>query len=302
MYFTIFTPTYNRAYILKQAYESLKNQDFKDFQWLILDDGSMDDTEQLIQQWQSIGDIRITYVKQSNQGRFAAYNHAKLYFEGELVVALDSDDYLLPNALSKIYDLWTNCPEKNSLSGIVAYIENENHVIIGNEFPKGIFKERVYVLYDKYNLKGDKFQIYRVDLAKKYDYPIYKDEKFTGDNIVFNYINDEFPMLVFNEKLCHREYIDDGLTKNLYNHHAKSPNGMADYYFNLISREKYNKLNILKHCIGYVCFSKFALRKSIIRKSPKKIMTVIAYFPGLMLLYVRYKNEFNTYKKSIHNM
>lgn len=286
MKITVFTPTYNRAYILPRTYESIKRQYYSDLEWVVMDDGSSDNTKALIEQWQQEGIVTIRYYQQKNQGRFAAYNNVKKHFKGELVAFLDSDDYFLDGCIQKIADTWNSVSNQSELSGIICYIETTDGKLVGTEFPEHLKSERIYTLYDKYKMKGDKFLVFRNDLIQKYEYPLFTGEKFSGDSILFNRINDECPMLLLREKLYFREYLDDGLTKNMLRHHVNSKNGMREHYKDALVHEKYNQLSILKHCIGFVAFSKLSEKSfsQIMKETPKKIRTFFMYPAGLMYM------------------
>ena len=279
----VFTPTYNRAYCLENVYNSIINQSYKDVTWVLIDDGSSDNTQDLVKRFISEGKIEIRYYFQENKGRFAAFNTAKQFFQRELIVFVDSDDYLLQGGLEKIYRCWDKIgTRQKEYSGIIAYFETQDGKMIGTEFPNDIEAERIYRLYDRYSIKGDKFLAFRNDLIQKYSYPVYVGEKFCGDELVFNWINDECPMWILREKIAHRDYLSDGLTNNRLRHHLLSPNGMADHYNGLIRVEKNNKKNIIKHCIGYIAYCVVAGRSFIktIKQSNRKLLTVILVFPG----------------------
>ncbi len=289
-FITVFTPTYNRKELLKNAYESLISQSERDFEWVIMDDGSEDGTSKMVKEWSDKSDISIIYHYQKNQGRFAAFNHAKKYFGGELVVLLDSDNMFLPGALFELKKVWKNLgTEAKKYSGIISYMESEGN-IVGSKFPHKIKAERIYVLYDKYKLKGDKALAFRNDVLQQYRYPIYKGERFGGDAILFNKINDQLPMYILRKCTIDRGFPEDSITNDLLRHHLASPNGMREHYKDTLEHECVNQWNILKHCIGYVAFSKLTGRRinEIIRKSPKAIRT-FCYYPFGLILYYKLK-------------
>lgn len=286
MKITIFTPTYNRAYILNRTYESIISQKTDNLEWVIIDDGSIDNTEALVSEWIDENQIRIKYMRQENQGRYAAFNNGKQLFEGELIIFLDSDDYLLPGAISKIETVM-ELKEYESCSGIIAYLEGKDKKIIGSTFPKDVEREKIYVLYDKYHMTGDKFISLKNEYIQRYNYPYYKGEKFTGDSIVFNKINDEKPMLLVRESFEHREYINDGLTNNRNSYHFSAPNGMADHYYDAIEHEHVNKVNRLKHTLGYIAYAKFSGRPTseVVRCLKLQKISLLLYPLGLGYFY-----------------
>ena len=291
---TVFTPTYNRAYILDNAYKSLISQQYKNFKWIIVDDGSTDETKAMVKKWINEDLIDKKYVYQSNQGRFAAFNNAKIYFDGDLVITLDSDDYLKNEALINIVRFWERIDDKDKISGIIAYFEGSDGIVIGSDFPRDLSIEKSYVLYDKFKMIGDKFMIYRNDLIQKVNYKIYKNERFGGDAIIFNEINDIYPMIIYREKLCHREYQTDSITNNLIKHHYNSPKGMRDHYLDALYHEKYNKWNIIKHTVGYIAFSKIAndkFREIYVKANRKKLLTTLIIPGYLYASYLKFKNK-----------
>lgn len=291
--FDVFTPTYNRAYCLGNVYKSLVNQEFRDFMWIIVDDGSTDETRELVSQWINEEKINIIYHYQINQGRFAAFNVAKKFFKHELIATVDSDDWLLSDGLEKIWRCWEALGErKKEFAGVLAHFETKARNLLGTEFPGGIEAEKIYTLYDKYGVKGDKFIVCRNDLIQKYNYPLYRGEKFGGDSLVYNWINDEHPSCLLRSCVAHREYMPDSITNSLLKHHLCSPNGMTDHYNELIRVEKYNKKNILKHAIGYLAYGLISGRGflRILRESNRKNLTNMLLLPGLLYaVYLRRK-------------
>lgn len=103
---SVFTPIYNRKNDLKVLYQSLLNQTYKDFEWVLMDDGSTDGTDYMVKDWIDDGKIHIKYRYQKNQGRFAAFNHAQPYFEGEIMCIVDSDDRILEDGLMNLHRTW----------------------------------------------------------------------------------------------------------------------------------------------------------------------------------------------------
>lgn len=119
--------------------------------------------------------VKIKYYYQVNQGRFAAYNNAIPYFGGELVLLVDSDNKLLDNSLRELEKCWERLSYKrDEVSGIIAYMVNEKGRRVGNKFPDNIENEKIYLLYDKYKLSGDKFLAFKNELVKKYKYPVFE--------------------------------------------------------------------------------------------------------------------------------
>ncbi|MCR4746438.1 MAG: glycosyltransferase family 2 protein [Lachnospiraceae bacterium] len=287
MLFTIFTPTYNRKDELHNVYQSIVKQGSTDLEWVIMDDGSNDGTKEIVEDWMQEDKIRIKYYSQPNQGRFAAYNNAIQYFDGDLVLLLDSDNVLLDGALQNLSEAWGEY-DTSTVSGIISYMVDADGKIYGTGFPEGIETERIYTLYDKYGISGDKTLAFRRDLVVKYRYPTFENEKFGGDAYVFNKMNDELPMLLLRKKIIGHGVGEDSITNNLLNYHLKSPNGMREHYRDTLEHEKYNKKNMIKHAIGYVAYSIMTGRGigRTIASSPKKVLTTLMY-PAGVLFYLR---------------
>lgn len=284
MYFTIFTPTYNRAYILERAYESLLAQTCKDFLWLIIDDGSQDNTEELVSQWIEEGKIAIKYVKQENMGRFGAYNTATKFFTGELFSFLDSDDAYMPNMLEEIKKEWEKRDKnlKVPIIGIIFYMQYPNGEIIGNQLPN-IYSERLYVLKDRYGLKGDKAQVYDRKVIQQYKYPIFPGEKYIGDSLIMNRANEKGQMLVFPQALYIREYLPDSLSSNRLKVRCASPKGTAYYYKETMKYYNYNFVKKTVYAMKYIAFSIIGKTKIFDDiHGIQKLLVVIMYIPGIL--------------------
>jgi glycosyltransferase involved in cell wall biosynthesis len=162
---TIFTPTYNRAYILPQVYQSLLRQTNTDFLWLIIDDGSLDNTAKLVKQWQTANKIEIKYIYQENQGMHGAHNTAYENINTELNVCIDSDDFMTDDAVDKILIFW-KINQSKDVAGFIALDADKNGKLIGTKIPEGIKKTTLSALYHKHNVKGDKKLVLRTEVVK----------------------------------------------------------------------------------------------------------------------------------------
>lgn len=156
--FTVFIPTYNRSYILERALSSLKSQTFKDFEVLIIDDGSMDNTRELVSAWQQSSDFPIRYYWQENQGKHAAHNYAVKLSKGFLFVTLDSDDMLTPNALEILKTTWDSIPEKEreAFAGVEGLCAELDGKVAGNFFPADVSDANYLEMHKLNRLRGDK--------------------------------------------------------------------------------------------------------------------------------------------------
>jgi len=211
---TIFTPTYNRAYILEKAYRSLQCQSDKRFEWIIVDDGSNDNTKNLVQKWQDENNtFKIEYYFQENSGKHIAINNGIEFAKGKLFLILDSDDYLRNDAVEFIIKQTTNIKEKLNYGGIVANRVYSNGNIIGTTFD-GDYKDLTFFEREKNGITGDKAEVFFTDILRQYKFPKFANEKFCTEALVWNRIaKDGWLFRFFNENIYYTEYLNDGLTK-----------------------------------------------------------------------------------------
>ena len=213
MKITVFTPTYNRAYILGNLYRSLQRQSFRDFEWLIIDDGSSDNTEELAVQWQNEGnDFPIRYNKVPNGGKCRAINRALSLAEGKLFLVIDSDDILTPDALEKIDQWERKLPIGEKYCGV-----SGNLGLSSEETPNHIFPEDHLdgTLFDRYGAAdGERAFAFYTEVHRHYLYPTFIDETFMTEAVTYNRMaHDGYKMRFYNDIVCIYEYRDDGLTR-----------------------------------------------------------------------------------------
>ncbi len=292
---TVFTPTYNRAYCLHKCYESLLQQSNQDFVWLIIDDGSSDNTEALVKSWIDENTIDIQYHYQENQGMHGGHNAAYRLIETTLNVCIDSDDCMGENAIQKILDAWEIIKDKPEFAGIVGLDADTKGNIIGTKIPQHITETTLYDLYHTHKVQGDKKLVYRTEVVKKYPaYPIFEGERFVPLGYLYQLIDQEYTLLPVNEVFCEVEYMPDGSSMNILKQYRRHPNGFAFSRKSRMQQAK-NFKDRFKNAIHYVSGAIFLKNGAFIKESPKKFITVIAIPFGILLnLYIRFKtkNEF----------
>lgn len=270
---TVFTPTYNRAYVLPSLYESLKQQTFNDFEWLIVDDGSVDNTEELVAKWAKEGmGFPIRYIKKENGGKHSAVNVGLDCADGEIFFTMDSDDTLTPDALRKINGWFEEIKDYPDIKGIVAN-RGDSPATTVNKFFASQFMDAVFFDMKTYRengelvLDGERAIAFYTDFHREYKYPIFQDENFMTEAVVYNRMaHDGYKMRFYNDIIWIYEYLDDGLTKAGSEIFIKNPQGHG-----LCLREKaeflnYSIKNKMKmwytfYCDHSFCDEKYRLKK-----------------------------------------
>lgn len=209
MLFTVFTPTFNRAHTLQRVYDSLCRQSLQDFEWLIIDDGSSDNTDRLVRSWISDTDFPIRYVKQENSGKHVATNKAVKLAEGILFLIADSDDAFPPDALQIFHESWISIPEENRpyFTGVTGLCANENGQIIGDLYPISPFDSTPADSFFKYGIQGEKWGFHRTDVIRKFPFPEPLGFKFVSEGITWNAIGREYKTRYINKIV--RYYFQD---------------------------------------------------------------------------------------------
>lgn len=288
---TIFTPAYNRAYTLHLGYEALKRQTCKDFVWLIVDDGSTDNTRELVQSWMNQDNgFEIRYVYQENQGMHGAHNTAYRLIDTELNTCIDSDDYVPDDAVEKILRFW-KADGSDEVAGIIGLDSDFEGNIIGTSFPEGMVRTTLGGFYAHCG-KGDKKLVYRTEVIKKYpEYPIFEGEKYVSLGYKYQLIDQDYELLTLNEVLVKVEYRPDGSSMNMYRQYIRNPKGFAFIRKTSMQLAPTFKRRFME-AIHYVAESIIAKNYDFIAETPKKIMTIFAIPLGVGLYYyIRWKTR-----------
>lgn len=285
---TIFTPAYNRAHTIGRTYESLCRQTCSDFEWLIVDDGSTDNTKDLVQSWIRENKIPIRYIYQKNQGMHGAHNTAYHNITTELNTCIDSDDYMPDNAVEQIIKLWKERGGRQ-YAGIIGLDQDVQRNIIGSKFP-GNLKTITLTGFYASGGSGDKKLVYRTDVINSYpDYPLFDGEKYVGLNYKYMLIDQDYTLLTLNEPLVTVDYQPDGSSFGMYRQYWNNPKGFAFLRKTEMTLTKSWKRRFMC-CIHYVSSSIRSKNRKFIQESPKKIETVLAIPFGILLyVYLYYK-------------
>lgn len=280
-WFTVFTATYNRAHTLRRVYESLLSQTMQDFEWLIVDDGSTDDTEALVQEMMGDGSLLIRYIKKSNGGVHTAHNAAIKNASGKLFLRLDSDDACVPHALATLLEKWLEIPEnlRDSYSGASCLCMQPSGELVGDTYPADEWDSDYAVLG---SLHGEKWGFHRVDVLREHPFPEFANERFCPEGLVWARLHDKYKTRCFNIPL--RIYFDsnDSISGSMTRMRYQASQGVALYY-----REQMNRFGIFqafRHAINYVRFSPANGGVIEALKSASRLWLVVAALPfGLVL-------------------
>ncbi len=255
--FTVFTPTYNRAQTIHRVYDSLRAQTLRDFEWLVVDDGSTDATFDLIANWARTATFSIRYLKQQHSGKHIAHNLALREAQGQLFVPLDSDDGCVSQALERLAHHWNEIPaaQRPLYSGIVSLCCNQFGTLVGDRFPADIFdgdlREMIYV----HRVRGEKWFIAPTDVLRRHPFPGIRDTQFIPELRVWVEIAKIYKMRFVNEVL-RIYYVDDeatGIVLSKRKSISENAPGRLHYYVWLLNNDLsfffYSPLPFLKAAI-----------------------------------------------------
>lgn len=255
MTFTIFTPTYNRAHLLPRLYNSLCRQSFRDFEWICVDDGSTDNTqevmEKLMEENVSLANtFPIRYYKKKNGGKHTAINKGIQVAKGELFFIADSDDLLPPNALKSVFDIWESIKDDSSFGGVCGFDKIVGRdEIIGSGFPNKV-KLATYTLPDKTTIQyidgtnisirfglgitGDMKEVFRTSVLREFPFPEIDREKFCPEVLVWNRIATKYKLRYINQAIYIADYQKNGITFGITKARMNSPVATTTTYREMV--------------------------------------------------------------------
>lgn len=294
MFLTILTPTYNRGVLIKNLYNSLLRQKNHKFQWLIIDDGSSDNTKEVIENFDNYN-FRIDYYYKDNGGKHTALNYSHQYIEGDWIFVVDSDDILTENAIDLVYEYIGKYANRKDI-GAFAFLKSDyTGKILAPQLYKNDYISNVIDYRINSNVKGDQAEVYRTKIFKRFKFPVFEGEKFLGEDYL--HINAAYisNTVYINKVIYLCEYMDGGLTKSGRQMRIQNPLGgmvHGSLYFSKRFKLKYR----VKGMMLYICYGLFAKKniKELYRdiKYTKLFITVI---PLGILLYCAWKIKYLNY-------
>lgn len=289
MKLSILTATYNRANLLERLYASIVNNIFNelDVEWLIMDDGSTDNTQEVVSNFENMKHLSVQYYKQENQGKMQAINNLMEYVTGELVMECDSDDYFLESALKKIYTKSEILFKDNDLYGLI-FLKNETKTnLSGNKFTKENVKTTMFDMYFKDGILGEKVIVFRTDIRKKYKHELEGTEKFVTEARMYHKMDLDYRVKCYNEVIVEGMYLKDGYTSNINKTFFECPNGYFKYFEEILGRDfknvKINKtIYAIKHYILFSYITKQNIDLKKVKNNSNKLIIILLYFPGVI--------------------
>lgn len=258
--FTIFIPTYNRAGLLPRAFASIEAQSFRDFEVVVVDDGSTDETESLVADWKQRVDFPVVYFKQANQGKYAAHNAGVDLARGRFFFLLDSDDRLLPDTLERIRFHWEAIPESGrprfaGVEGLVESMDGERS--LSKPYPRSPLDASYLDVRYRLGIGGDKKQAVLTEILRRFPYPVFPGEKHVRDSITWKRMAHEYLLRCVNESFQQVEYQPDGLTSNRFAARMSSPQGFQLFYLEDVTlhRRWLSRRQLRRSMIDFIRFS-----------------------------------------------
>lgn len=279
---SILTPTYNRKNTLSKLYDSLVKQTSKNFEWVIVDDGSTDATDELIQSFILEKKIAIKFFYKKNGGKHTAINYGVNKIKGDAVLIVDSDDYLLPYAIEYIVEYKKKYFANKKIGALSFLRVNSNYQTIGKIY-KGneIISNNIDFRYNK-GFLGDMAEVYKTSILKQYPFPVFENENYLSEAIIWNKIALNYDTVYINDGIYVTEYLKDGLTFNSLLLRYKNPIGAAANA-NLFLNKKFKNIIRMKNAILYNCFSLLAKNKKMLKEGNSKLLIILFFLPGLLL-------------------
>ena len=263
---TVFTPLYNRAPLLEDLYKSLLKQNYHSFEWLIVDDGSTDNAEQIIRTFiaDSAHTFPIGYIQKENGGKHTAINRGVEEANGELFLILDSDDTLPAGSLATIAQYYEQCKGYKDCAGVCGLMAHHDGQLIGSGFPKTpMYESALQFRYaEKGNVTGDLLEVYKTAVMREFPFPEIEDEKFCPESLVWNRIANKYKLFCLNKVIYYRDYLEGGLTSKIVKIRMKSPIASTITYAEMLAYDISLKWKI-RSAINYWRFKYCIKNKSL---------------------------------------
>ena len=281
---TIFTATYNRAYILPKLYESLKNQTCLDFEWILVDDGSSDDTIEIVNQWiKEENRFELNFIQSKHGGKIRAINKAVSLAKGDFFLIVDSDDYLKPYAVEWIYTVIPSIENDERFAGFsgIRCRQNEDYIVKPN-FDGKPYIDCLNTERKEFRLEADMAEVYKTSVLKRYPFPVWENEMYVPENVVWDRIAlDGLKVRWYDKKIYVCEYLEDGITKGWDKLRMQNPMNfaMSANTYLCYAKGVFSKLQLIGEIL-YCCYLKgnFSYLKKTVYPKISMVLKPIAFF------------------------
>ena len=276
MTITVLTPTYNRAKLLNRLYLSLCQQTYQDFEWILVNDGSKDNTDDVAKDFISENKIHIHYIRQENNGKHRAVNRGVKEAKGELIFIADSDDWLPNNSLEIINQEYLSIRHLKNIAGIAGFDAFPNGEKVGSGNVFDVLECTPVELWCKHKIHGDMKEVIKTSVMKEFPFPEIEGEKFCPEELLLIRISNKYKLKYINKVIYFADYQPDGLSAKIVQIRMQSPiSAMIDCY-------EYNHANgvpiqrKIKNAINYWRWRWFIQKENINNK--KIALKYISFF------------------------
>lgn len=285
---TILTPTYNRAHTLPVLYESLLEQTVDNFEWLLVDDGSTDETQKLVESWKKEGRLALQYLYKSNGGKHTALNEGICRITSELTFIVDSDDWLPENAVEIILKYHEKYRGTKGLCGYSFLRFYPNGRVNDSLYPKDEWIDTYVNARINSGIAGDKAEVFYTEILKQYPFPVYEREKFVPEDLIWVQMSGPWKMVHINQCVYISDYLEGGLTHSGKRMKVHSPKAMTERARIYLNEDTVNLKTKCKMCLLYVIYGHFAgLReRELVNGLKQKLWYATGLIPGMILFFL----------------
>lgn len=299
MKISILTPTYNRAKMLDKLYTSIivnNNNCKSEIEWLIMDDGSTDNTKQVVDGYIKQKIIDVKYFFQENRGKMQAINNLVRVSTGDYIIECDSDDYFTIDAIKSIEETIEKYSDMEGIYALVFLKYDQNGKNMGNKFPEENHISKMFDLYFKEGVVGEKALVFRGAIRRRYEYEIEDGEKFVTESRLYHKLDLDYNIKCFNKEVMICEYKEDGYTKNVNNLFMQNPKGYYEYFKEIFTHNMKGvtikqRIYVYKH---FILFAVLNNKKDFIEDVKglfNKICVAVLYLPGKIKTKRKFKNQ-----------
>jgi glycosyltransferase involved in cell wall biosynthesis len=286
---TVLTPTCDRAEKLGRLYESLCAQTFRDFEWLVIDDGSVDETPEVMAELVASAPFRVRYLRKENGGRHSAFNLGVREAAGTYCAVIDDDDRYLPQALERLRANWDAIAEPMQFVEVQGLCQTLEGELIGNLYPNDIFDSDYFELTHVLGVEGDRIGMIRTAVLREFPFPEPSNDNYVEPRIVWTRMSSRYRIRCVNEVLAEKEYLPSGITNSMLEQHVKLAGARLMYWEELLAMRR-----PLPARVRYKAYANL-VRTSLHRKSSLWVQAravpargwLVAALPAGFILYTR---------------